>query len=364
MKKSLTSPTSARRAGVVATALCALGIQVFSTAAVGATPTSDSMEVLEYGSTVPGSMQGKPGIRPELRSGLGAATIVGESVTGPQAVRLTIASPALQRDVGVEILLPSDNSVPRPTLYLLDGAAAAEDSSGWVTVGEAPAFFADKNAYVVMTNGGKAGMYTDWQNVDPNLGLHRWETFITNELPPLIDARFATNGVKAIAGTSMGAQGAMMLATRHPGMYKGVAGFSGCYSTTDRWGRASILSTVTSRGGNVDNMWGEPGGPEWEAHDSLLNAEQLRGTEIYLSAAPGTPGVNETLQTPDLADRLIVGGTIEAVANMCTQAFDERLRSLDIAATVDYEPNGTHSWGYWRDRFPKAWPTLSKALGL
>ncbi|MDI9916356.1 alpha/beta hydrolase family protein [Rhodococcus sp. IEGM 1379] len=364
MKKSLTSPTSVRRAGVVATALCALGIQVFTTAVAGATPTSDSVEGLKYGSTVPGSMQGNPGIRPELRSGMGAATIVGESVTGSQAVRLTIASPALQREVGVEILLPADNSAPRPTLYLLDGAAGSEESSGWMSFGGAPDFFADKNVYVVMPNGGKAGMYTDWQNVDPKLGLHRWETFITEELPPLVDARFATNGVKAIAGTSMGAQGAMMLAGRHPGMYKGVAGFSGCYSTTDLWGRASILSTVTSRGGNPGNMWGELGGPEWEAHDSLRNAEQLRGTEIYLSVGPGAPGPHENLQTPSLADRLIVGGTIEAVANMCTHAFDERLRSLGIAATVAYEPNGTHSWGYWRDQLPKAWPTLSKALGI
>ena len=364
MSKCLTPLTPVRRAGIVVTTACVFGLQVLGITSVGATPISDSLETLEYGSTVPGSMQGDPGAPAQLLDGITAPAIVGENVTGPQSVRLTVASPALRRDVGVEVILPADNSAPRPTLYLLDGADAQEKSSGWVRYGVAPDFFADKNVNVVMINGGKAGMYTDWENEDPALGLHKWETFIAKELPSLLNARLNTNGVNAIAGISMGAQGAMMLAHRNPGLYKGVAGFSGCYSTTDTWGRASIQSTVTSRGGNTDNMWGVPGGPEWEAHDSLLNAEQLRGTEIYLSVATGVAGENENLQTPDLADRLVVGGSIEAVAHMCTKAFDQRLTVLGIDATIDYEPTGTHSWPYWRERFPKAWPTLAKALGI
>lgn len=162
----------------------------------------------------------------------------------------------------------------------------------------------------------------------------------------------------------MGAMGAMMLAQRFPDMYRGVAVFSGCYSTMDPLGRTAVQATISSRSGDPANIWGVPGGPEWEAHDSLINAEKLRGMEIYVSTANGRPGSDETLQTPELLERLVIGGGIEVAAHACTKIFDARLQELKIPAQVDYEPNGTHAWAYWRERLPKAWPTLSRALGV
>ncbi|MDI9916358.1 alpha/beta hydrolase family protein [Rhodococcus sp. IEGM 1379] len=390
MKIKSTAPARIGKLGVAVILLCVLTTQVIGATAVGAEPSAGSLGSLgsiegsvantgslgsvggslesvgsfDFGSTIPKVFQNDPGPIPALRDDIEISEIKGENVTGAQSLRLTVASPALRREVGVEILLPHDNSVPRPALYMLEGVDAREDTSGWMTIGGAPAFFADKNVNVVMINGGVAGLYTDWDNADPKVGLHKWETFITQELPPLINTRFNTNGINAIAGNSMGAQGAMMLAHRNPELYRGVAVFSGCYSTMDVWGRTSTQWTVSSRGGDPNNMWGEVGGPEWEAHDSLVNAESLRGKEIYISTANGLPGSAETLQTPELLERLVVGGGIEAVANQCTHEFDQRLQDLDIAATVDYEPNGTHAWAYWRERLPKAWPTLSKALGV
>ena len=389
MKIKSTAPSRIGKLGVTVISLCALATQVVGATAAGAEPSTGSlgsvgsvggslansgslgsvggsletMGSFDFGSAMPKVFQNDPGPIPPLRDDIVISEIKGENVTGAQSLRLTVASPALRREVGVEILLPQDASVPRPALYMLEGVDAGEDTSGWMTIGGAPAFFADKNVNVVMINGGVAGLYTDWDNVDSKVGLHKWETFITQELPPLINTRFHTNGINAIAGNSMGAQGAMMLAHRYPEMYRGVAVFSGCYSTMDLWGRASTQATVTSRGGDLDNVWGEPGGPEWKAHDSLLNAENLRGKEIYISTANGLPGFAETAQTPELLERLVVGGGIEAVTNQCTHEFDQRLQNLDIAATVDYEPNGTHSWAYWRERVHKAWPTLSKARG-
>ena len=365
--------------GVAVIVLCALSTQVLGATAAGAAPspgtlesagsvgtmeTVDSLGGLGFGTTMPEEFRDASEPLPVLRDDIVTPEITGESVTGAQSLRLTVASPALRREVGVEILLPADSSVPRPVLFMLDGVDAGENTSKWITDGGAPEFFADKNVYVVVVNGGAASLYTDWEKMDPQLGLNKWETYLTQELPPLIDERFETTGVKAITGHSMGAQGAMMLAHRNPTLYSGIAVFSGCYSTMDVWGRTSTQMTVTSRSGDLNNMWGELGGPEWKAHDSFLNAERLRGKEIYISVANGLPGSDETLQTPDLGERLLVGGGIEAAAEECTRQFDRRLQDLGIAATVDYEPNGTHAWPYWRERFPKAWPTLSKALGL
>ncbi|MFM1722870.1 MULTISPECIES: alpha/beta hydrolase [Rhodococcus] len=330
----------------------------------GSAAASSDNGSVSAGSVIPGPLQNEHPPLPPLRDDITTAAITGEEQKTDQLVRFTVASPALRREVGVEVLLPKDNSVPRPSIYALEGVDAREDTSGWVTIGGAPAFFADKNVNVVMINGGVSGMYTDWDRTDPSVGLHKWETFITQELPALLDARLNTNGVKSLLGISMGSQGAMMLAHRNPGMYKGIAVFSGCYSTVDDLGRLSVQSTVSSRGGDIANVWGEVGGPGWVAHDTVLGAEALRGMDIYVSVASGVPGKYEDPAASDWFDRVFIGGPMEVMANGCTRLLDARLDKLNIPATFDYEAVGIHGWSYWRDRLPKAWPTLARSLDL
>ncbi|CAM3012591.1 alpha/beta hydrolase family protein [Prescottella defluvii] len=316
------------------------------------------------GSVIPGPLQNERPPVPPLRDDITVAAITGEEQKTAQMVRFTVASPALRREVGVEVLLPKDNSVPRPSIYALEGVDAGEDTSGWATIGGAPAFFADKNVNVVMINGGVSSLYTDWDRIDPEVGLHKWETFITEELPPLLDDRLDTNGVKSLLGISMGSQGAMMLAHRNPGMYSGIAVFSGCYSTTDDLGRLSVQATVSSRGGDIANLWGEVGGPGWVEHDTVRNAEALRGMDIYVSVASGVPGKYEDPAASDFYDRVFIGGPMELMANACTRRLDAELDRLEIPATFDYEAVGIHGWYYWRDRMVKAWPTLARSLDL
>ncbi|MFM1729776.1 alpha/beta hydrolase family protein [Prescottella soli] len=330
----------------------------------GSAAASSDNGSVTAGSVIPGPLQNEHPPLPPLRDDITTAAITGEVHKTDQLVRFTVASPALRREVGVEVLLPKDNSVPRPSIYALEGVDAGEDTSGWVTMGGVPQFFADKNVNVVMLNGGVSGLYTDWDRIDPGVGLHKWETFITQELPPLLDTRLNTNGVKSLLGISMGSQGAMMLAHRNPGMYRGIAVFSGCYSATDDLGRLTVQSTVSSRGGDIANLWGDVGGPEWAAHDTVRNAEALRGMDIYVSVGSGVPGQYEDPASSDWFDRVFIGGPMEVAANACTRLLDSRLDNLKIPATFEYEPIGIHGWSYWRDRLPKAWPTLARSLDL
>ncbi|MGW0041390.1 alpha/beta hydrolase [Rhodococcus sp. NPDC003348] len=329
----------------------------------GSSAASSDSGSVSTGSTIPGPLQRQPPAPPALRDDITTPAIVGESSRSGQYVRFVVASPALRREVGVEVLLPKDDSAPRPTIYALEGVDAPEGYSGLRDLGGAREFFADKNVNVVLTNGGVASLYSDWEQTDPTVGLHKWETFITEELPPLMDARLKTNGVKSLLGVSMGAQGAMMLAHRHPGMYRGIAVLSGCYSTMDDVGRLSVLETISSRGGDPANIWGEIGGPGWVAHDSVLGAEGLRGMEIYASAMTGVPGRHEDADSV-LTDRVLIGGPIEAASNTCTRRLQSRLRELGIPATFRYEPTGVHAWPYWKDQLPDTWPTLAHSLGL
>ncbi|AOD21510.1 mycolyltransferase [Rhodococcus sp. p52] len=283
---------------------------------------------------------------------------------GDRQTKLFVHSAAMNRVVPVQVLHPASAGA-RPTLYLLDGVSAGEESefreSTWTQRTDIAEFFADKNTNVVLPVGGTASYYTDWNNPDPVLGINKWETFLTEELPPLIDAEFDGNGTNAVAGLSMGATGAMSLITRNPDLYQGVAALSGCYDTSSDRSRDTVRGTVAYKGGNPDNMWGPPDDARWEEHDSYLHAEKLRGKEVFLSTGNGLLGPHDLGAGQDV---LTVGAPLEIGTFVCTVTYDRRLRELGIPAQVVYRPWGTHSWGYWQDDIKAAWPTLADALRL
>ncbi|AOW93751.1 mycolyltransferase [Rhodococcus sp. WMMA185] len=295
----------------------------------------------------------------------------GSAASVDEIVKLTdtrsavyVNSPAMGRVIQVQVLHPAAGG-SRPSLYLLDGVSAGEESdfreSTWTQKTDAVAFFADKNINVVLPVGGPASYYTDWLRPDPALGVNQWETFLASELPPIIDANFNGNGINAAAGVSMGAMGAANLVTRHPDLYTGLASYSGCLDNAHPSARLSVRGTVVSRGGDPANMWGPDTDPSWAAHDPLANAEALRGKQIYVSTGNGLPGPYDN--GTDLASTIAIGGPLELAAYLCTPAFQDRLSQLGIPATFNYRPNGTHSWPYWQDELRSSWPVLQQALG-
>ncbi|GAB2551877.1 alpha/beta hydrolase [Nocardia heshunensis] len=279
-------------------------------------------------------------------------------------LQVFVDSPAMAGTVQIDVLLPAHRTVRHPSVYLLEGIDSARpDQNDWTFQGGAVDFFADKDVTVVLPVGGAGSYYTDWQRVDPVRGQQRWETLLTRELPPLLDARFDGDGRHAIVGISMGAQAAMMLAERSGDLYSGVAALSGCYDTADAIGQAELRYIVSSDGSNPDDMWGSANDSDWAAHDVLAHADALRGKALYFYAASGLPGEHENAQTPDLPDVVIEGGAIEFGTRLCTGILRQRLDTLGIPATYDLTAAGTHSWPYWRDHLAAAWPVLAAALG-
>ncbi len=299
----------------------------------------------------------------ESSTGLSAFPVIDriEPITD-RWLRVFVQSPAMHRVMQVQVLLPVNRDRPRPTVYLLDGRGAPEDASTWTMQGHGVEFFADKYVNVVMTTGGPANLYTDWQSRDSVLGINKWETFLVRELPPLIDVHFEGNGRNAVQGVSMGAGAAMVLAARNRGLYRAVAAHSGCYSTAPGFGQAQARAIVTTYGGNPDNMFGLPDDPDWLAHDVLTHAENLRGIAIYLSSGSGVPGAHDVTGRADLPEAIAIGGPLEAGAFVCTVALAERLAQLDIPALVNLRLTGTHSWPYWAEESARAWPLIARAL--
>ncbi|GAA4477058.1 alpha/beta hydrolase family protein [Rhodococcus olei] len=284
-------------------------------------------------------------------------------------LNMYVHSAAMNKVIRLEVIRPADTSVPRPTLYLLNGAGGGQDSATWKAKTDVVDFFADKNVNVVTPVGGAYSYYTDWQKPDPVLGVNKWTTFLTEELPPIVDATLGTSGVNAIAGLSMSGTSVLGLAESAPSLYRAVGAFSGCAETSTTPGRDYVTFVVNFRGGDVTNMWGPPSDPAWVANDPVVNAEKLRGIDLYISNGTGLPGPHETLDGPSidgdpavLANQVIVGGVIEAGTNQCTHALADRLTSLGIPATYDFRPTGTHSWGYWQDDLHNSWPMIERSL--
>ncbi|MBM7277045.1 esterase family protein [Gordonia rubripertincta] len=296
--------------------------------------------------------------------------VIDRYVDDPQQTTLLVHSAAMDRSVAVTVLTPRDRSRPTPVLYLLNGAGGGEDSATWDARTTYKKYFADKNAYVVTPIGGAFSYYTDWQRDDPVLGRNKWQTFLTEELPPIIDEEFPTTGANALAGISMAGTSVLNLAIAAPGLYRSVAAFSGCARTSDPVGQQYIRMVVEDRGGaNMVNMWGPLNGPGWRANDPYLNAKKLRGTNVYMTSGTGLPGSHEQLGDPsidgsafDLVNQAVVGGGIEVAIDICTRQMVQRMRSLGLPVQVNLRPTGTHSWGYWQDDLYRTWPKLARDL--
>ncbi|TQC41242.1 esterase family protein [Rhodococcus sp. WS4] len=281
----------------------------------------------------------------------------------PRVTRVDVYSESMGRWVANDVLSPASGG-PAPTFYLLTGIGGGSDGISWFNNTGVRDFFADKRVNVVMPIGGQYSMYTDWNTDDPVLGRNKWQTYLTSELPAAIDSRFATTGVNAIGGVSMAGSAVLDLAIQAPGFYRAVGSYSGCAATSGLLGQAMVRSMVELRGGgNAANMWGSVADPRWRVHDPMLNAERLRGTELFVSSGNGLPGSIDNHDPVLVVPQTIGGSVVEMVTNVCATTFQSRLQSLGIPATFAYLPQGTHSWGLFETELRQSWPVIGGAIG-
>ncbi|WP_419232735.1 alpha/beta hydrolase [Gordonia sp. CPCC 205515] len=300
------------------------------------------------------------------------ARIVSVTQETPTRASVWTYSPSMHKQIKVYVLTPrhrTPSSVPpnRPTLYLLDGAGAKGNVSDWLRVGGAEQYFADQDATVVLPVGAYGTFYADWERADPRVGKPMWETFLTRELPPLIDARFGGGDRNAIAGVSMGGQAAYSLAARHPSLYRAVASLSSCPRTSTPAGEAFVRATIARGGADADNMWGPPGSPGWRAHDPGLRLDALRGKRLYLYAGEGQLGPADTTRTvtPEEGAYQVVLATsaaLEVAAYDCSQQFATQIRNQRLPFVDGFTAVGTHHWYYWARQLPHMWEAMSPGL--
>ncbi|MFB7720772.1 alpha/beta hydrolase-fold protein [Nocardia sp. NPDC056100] len=287
---------------------------------------------------------------------------------GDRRVALWVNSPATGAPVEVQLLLARDwrakPDAKFPVMYMLDGLRATDDENGWTKDAGAAGFFADKNVTVVLPVGGQSSFYTDWLQPDQGRN-YKWETFLTKELPPLLESQWHATNVRAVSGLSMGGSAAMMLAARNPGWVRHAASYSG-FLTLTTLGMPQMVNFAMKDAGGFDSgaMFGPPSSPEWKAHDPYELADKLKGIGLYVSSGSGTAGATDPPgELPGLTTNY-AGMGLEVLSRLSTQNFVAKLNKLNIPVQVSYRPSGTHTWPYWDFEMRQSWPQTAAALGV
>jgi S-formylglutathione hydrolase FrmB len=258
------------------------------------------------------------------------------------------------------VLRPAGNAGGAPTFYLLNGKGGGTDGDSWAAQTNYERFFAGKNVNVVSPLGGRYSWYADWNVADPVIGVNKWQTYLTRELPAVLDQELKSNGRNAIAGLSMSGGPALDLAGQAPGLYRAVGSYSGCPSISSPLGMAAVSATIASGGANPFNMFGIPGDPAWIHHDPTLHPDRLRGKAIYLSAATGIPGGAPGLSAAPL---FLGPRQVEMITRGCTDEMAAGLRRTGIAHTYRVFDTGAHTWGSFERQMRDSWRVIGPAIG-
>jgi S-formylglutathione hydrolase FrmB len=294
----------------------------------------------------------------------------GAHITGIEHVndrwdKVSVFSPSMNKVIVNDVYKAPKSGAP--AFYLLPGIDGGDDIAGtgiapgaksWFGMTDIQGFFAEKNVNVVSPLGGQFSWYTNWV-ADPS---KQYQTYMTQELPPLINKEYKTNGKNAVGGLSSTGGTALDYAVQMPGLYQGVGSYSGFLTPADNAQQVGL--TLMSGGASADAMWGPPGGPLWVAHDPSKNVEKLRGVAVYV-AASASGGVGAVDRLPPGFGPNITGGFIERIVADSTRVFADRAAAAGVPVNYVVRPDGSHTWGLFESEMQESWnTTIGPALGV
>ena len=244
---------------------------------------------------------------------------------------LVFESKIVPYPVKYTVYLPADYETSNrsyPVLYLLHGYS--DDETGWVQFGEANSI-ADRGVAngdfppcIIIMPDGKVTWYVNSAD-----GKDRWEDMFIRELIPFVEKEYRVRAKKefrAIAGLSMGGNGALLLAMHHPDLFSScVAMSAGTFTDEEIMGNQQYDHYFK-------NIYGEK--PEngvsghWKANSPLylldsVDKEKLKSVRFYIDCGDD--------------DFLYKGNS----------ALHVKMRNLEIPHEYRVR-NGGHEWQYWR----------------
>ena len=197
---------------------------------------------------------------------------------------------------------------------------------------------------LIVSPDGNSGYWSDWYNGGA-FGPPAYETFVIQQLIPLIDARYRTKADRAhrlISGVSMGGYGAAMLAARHPDLFAAVSSISGATDSNLPYLAAAVSASSTFDGGAVDAIYGPRATQEvrWHGHNPTDLASNLRDVDVQVRTANGIPAP-EIGENPASADG--VSCVVEQGVYQGSMSFHNRLTAIGKAHLYKDYGNGCHT---------------------
>lgn len=295
------------------------------------------------------------------------AYITGIENVNDRWVKISVFSPAMNKVIVNDVYKAANPGAP--VFYLLPGIDGGDNldpgstwapgTKAWFGMTDIQGFFANKDVNVVSPLGGQFSWWTDWVGDSSR----QYQTYMTRELPPLLNKELNANGQSAVGGLSSTGGTAVDYAIQVPGMYKAVGSYSGFLTPSDPNSAGQVSLTLGSGGASAEAMWGPQGGPLWVAHDPSLNVDKLRGVGVYVAAASGTVGAVDRL--PDGFGPNITGGFIEGIVAESTRRFADAANAAGVPVTYVVFPEGSHTWGLFEAEMQDSWnKVIGPALGV
>ena len=256
-------------------------------------------------------------------------------------------------------VLPPSTCCPASTVATISspGQDFAPGTKSWFGFTDLQGFFANKNVNVVSPLGGAFSWFTDWVND----GSKQYQTYMTQELPPLINAQYKTNGRNAVGGLSSTGGTAVDYAIQVPGMYRAVGSYSGLLTpSTDT---QNVSFTLSGGGANAADMWGPPGGPLWVAARPVV--ERRRNSRASPSASVRRAAGQGDVDKLPPGTNNFTGGMIEGIVADSTRQFADAAAAAGVPINYVVRPEGSHSWGLFESEMQESWnTTIGPALGV
>lgn len=214
---------------------------------------------------------------------------------GAQVERLTVRSQAVDRNLGVEVVVPAEapRRGRRTLLVFLHGRGGSEETFGGnEAVYEGLARLGARAPVVAFPDGGDHSYWHDRAG-------GRWDRYVMREVIPKVVHRFGVDPRRvAIGGISMGGFGAYNLALQHPKRFCAVGGHSaalwfeagetapGAFDSAADFNRNDVVGEVRANPGAFASMrvWNDFGDRDpFRAYNEGFVAH-LRGNDADLSA--------------------------------------------------------------------------------
>lgn len=226
-----------------------------------------------------------------------------------------IASSDMDTTLKAVVVVPdgySDTQTTWPVVYVLHGYSG--NYSNWSRKMDLRPVSDQYGCILVCPDGGKNSWYLD----SPVDNDSRYESYLISDVIPWVDRMYRTiddREGRAITGLSMGGQGALYLALRHPDMFIATGSMSGGIDltvSTKRWEIADKLGSYKQYP------------TRWEENSVMNMAELFQGSGLHILI---DCGVNDIF--------------IDA-----NRTLHQRLLKNKVAHTY-IERTGGHTWSYW-----------------